>query len=1341
MNDTAASPLVSIIVRSMDRPSLDEALQSVADQTYAAVEIVVVNAKGPGHRPLGERWGRRPIRWVDFGMPLTRAQAANAGLDAATGHWVGFLDDDDVLFPDHLQALTQGLAAQPSLRAAYANTRVEFYQDGRCTSVHEQRQAFDRHRLWGRNFLPIHAVLFERSLLAQGVRVDESLAVYEDWDFWTQLSRHTDFLHVDRTTCCYRNAGQSGFGARPAAEVVRQGMARYFDKWRQRWSGAELHQVVACREAAMEAGQQALLQLQRQLGDERSAAAQQASELAARIDLAQQHHAAEREAWQQATAAQQRQLQQVQQESRQHAQQAQQLNDELSQAQRDAARVQEQLQEQLQASRAELQAVLASRSWRLMAPYRSAGTLLRRTRRARQVAGAYLRTHGGVLRGGLRLLRVSTRVLLTQGPGGVLGAARRLAARGHAPAAATAPVPSAPSAAWPLPATLGHELVVHEQPVDIIVCVHNALDDVKRCLESVRLHTPAPYGLVIVDDGSAAPTRDYLAAYAQQHGALLLRNEAAQGYTLAANQGMRRSTAPCLVLLNSDTIVSRDWLDRLVMCAGSDPLIGIVGPLSNTASWQSIPEIARNGDWSDNALPPGMAIADMAQWVAQTSSQSYPRLNFLNGFCLLIKRTLIERIGLFDEEVFGKGFGEENDYCLRAGEAGFSLAVADDVYVHHAQSKSYSNERRRLLVKASDEALSRKHGQPLIDAGVHVCRFDRTMEGIRSHAAQLAARHELTVQGRRRWAGRRVIFVLPVQDAGGGTNVVLCEARAMQRMGVDVHLLNFEANRAAFEAGHAQLPFPLHYAADERAVAGLCRGFDAVIATLNVSVYWIEPLRQADPAAVLGYYVQDFEPSFYRIGSAGYEGALRSYTAIPEMVCVTKTRWNADLVRQRTGRQCHLIGPSFDVDLFVPRPRRRAAWPQAPLRITAMIRPSTPRRAPLLTMQVLARIAAEFGSQVEIILFGVPSSAPEFRALPGDFEWTNVGVLNPQQMAVLLNEVDVFADFSQYQAMGLTAMEAMACGAAVIVPENGGTDSFAVHERNALFVDTTSADACHAGLRRLLTDHALRQSLQQQGALDVATHVPERPASRMLTALFGDAVVGLPPLSNENAAEGAAEGAATSAAEGAAEGAVGAAPVCHEPAGASSPSLPPWTALQVFHTPARGRKRITLVLDAVASGNPSDAGNPALVLGLLLARRCAADLRLVTRTQPAPPAALQALLQAGGQAWEGELQLRFLPIQDAKAELDLIDGELLITDAWWNAAAALAAVEPARVVCLLQSDDRPAAADDEARRRCDDVLRRGDLLCLVRGFEPPTGAAEYGPAALQPIVDQLVARV
>ncbi|HEX8353631.1 MAG TPA: glycosyltransferase, partial [Pyrinomonadaceae bacterium] len=131
-------------------------------------------------------------------------------------------------------------------------------------------------------------------------------------------------------------------------------------------------------------------------------------------------------------------------------------------------------------------------------------------------------------------------------------------------------------------------LAPHAQSVDVIVCVHNAPEDVKRCLESVVSHTRMPYRLILVDDGSADETRAYLAAFAEAQGAVLLRNPEARGYTFAANQGLRRSEGDYVVLLNSDTVVTPLWLDRMIACGESDPQVGLVGPLSNGASWQSI---------------------------------------------------------------------------------------------------------------------------------------------------------------------------------------------------------------------------------------------------------------------------------------------------------------------------------------------------------------------------------------------------------------------------------------------------------------------------------------------------------------------------------------------------------------------------------------------------------------------------------------------------------------------------------------------------------------------------------------------------------------------------------
>jgi GT2 family glycosyltransferase len=660
---------------------------------------------------------------------------------------------------------------------------------------------------------------------------------------------------------------------------------------------------------------------------------------------------------------------------------------------------------------------------------------------------------------------------------------------------------------WHLAPVFNHPSVNrrHEE-TDIIVCVHNALEDTRSCLTSIVRHTLPPYSLILVDDGSDLPTRDFLAAFARNQGARLIRNETACGYTRAANQGMRTSSATYVVLLNSDTLVTPDWLERMSMCAASSFGIGMVGPLSNTASWQSIPEQEENGDWATNSLPVGIDANEMAIRVATRSARIYPRIPFLNGFCLLVKRQLIESIGYFDEEMFGRGYGEENDYCLRARHAKWELAIADDVYIFHTQSKSYSHERRKLLCDAAAKALETKHGSEPIFTGVAACRTDRVLQGLRARARTLAVRHECVTKGRYAWEGRSVLFVLPVSQAGGGANVIISEARAMLAMGVDARILNLEKMKHDFELAYPTLEIPVHYIEDDRGVPEIASRFDAVIASVNFTVEWLRPLCALSAPPSIGYYIQDFEPWFYQSGTLDERRARESYTALPAMRRFAKTEWNRDMVQNEIAASCTVIGPSCDVDRFMPRPRQLPPAPGGRIRVCAMVRPDTPRRAPLATMQILRTLQHAHPGAVEIVIFGAWSDNPGFLNLPRDFDFVCVGEQTPEQMAALLNEVDIFADFSPHQAMGLTAMEAMACGAATILPLNGGTNSFARHEMNALLVDTASAEACFAALERLVCDPLLRARLQSNALADIVQFFPERAALNLLNTLFNGGV-------------------------------------------------------------------------------------------------------------------------------------------------------------------------------------------------------------------------------------------
>jgi GT2 family glycosyltransferase/glycosyltransferase involved in cell wall biosynthesis len=639
--------------------------------------------------------------------------------------------------------------------------------------------------------------------------------------------------------------------------------------------------------------------------------------------------------------------------------------------------------------------------------------------------------------------------------------------------------------------------------VDIVVCVHNALPDVQRCLESVIRHTTPPYILILVDDGSDAPAREYLKGFTRENSATLLRNERATGYTRAANRGLQNTSASYVVLLNSDTVVTPGWLDRLVACAESDSRVGMVGPLSNTASWQSIPEIEFKGDWSPNPLPAGVTPAAMGEYVAFDSARLYPTLSFLNGFCLLIRRQVLDELGYFDEENFGSGYGEEDDYTLRARKVGWRLALADDAYVYHAHSRSYSTERRIALVKHSGAVLAQKHGQAIIDQGVAQCLNDRVLLGIRARGKVLVARQQLVERGRSRFAGKRLVLVLPLAVPSGGGISAILEARVMRRMGVRVDILNLIGHREFFEKAFPDLDTPVVYAEIDD-IPRLVRGYDAVVATFNPSVGWIAPVISYKNPPVIGYYIQDYEPYFYKDDPEGHQRALDSYSLIPGMVRFGTTEWICQEVTRNAGVDCVLVGGTIDIDLLRPRPRRDPDWPDRPLRIAAMVRPYSHYRAPRATMEMLRKASRHYGSGIEIFIFGTRPDDPGFIELPRDFEWNLAGVLSLRQIANLLNEVDIFVDYSTYQGLGMTAMEAMSCGNAVIVPARGGSATFARHEHNCLVVDTASAEERWSTLQRLVEDHDLRQRLQRNATADICEFHPEGPAYKILEALFPD---------------------------------------------------------------------------------------------------------------------------------------------------------------------------------------------------------------------------------------------
>jgi LmbE family N-acetylglucosaminyl deacetylase len=278
-------PTISLIVRTKDRPDLlAQALASVAHSTYRRLEVLVINDGGrppalPATYPV-------PLTLTNLAVNRGRAGAANAGIVQARGDYVAFLDDDDLVEPEHF-ALLAGLVRGAGVRVAYTDAAVGIYEPDaeavwRCVGRRvTYSRDFDPDHLLVDNYIPFNTLLIERGLLAAVGELDPDLPIFEDWDLLIRLSAHTVFHHLARVTCEYRlfrGAAHHALGERPhdrgeflahkarvigkhRARITADAMARVVDHLRAETIGEQatvraLHQQVAqlhARDARLQA--------------------------------------------------------------------------------------------------------------------------------------------------------------------------------------------------------------------------------------------------------------------------------------------------------------------------------------------------------------------------------------------------------------------------------------------------------------------------------------------------------------------------------------------------------------------------------------------------------------------------------------------------------------------------------------------------------------------------------------------------------------------------------------------------------------------------------------------------------------------------------------------------------------------------------------------------------------------------------------------------------------------------------------------------------------------------------------------------------------------------------
>lgn len=262
----------------------------------------------------------------------------------------------------------------------------------------------------------------------------------------------------------------------------------------------------------------------------------------------------------------------------------------------------------------------------------------------------------------------------------------------------------------------------NHNPIDIVIPVYNGYEDLQLCMDSIRKYTDLSrhYVLLINDCSPDERIQPYLDGQVREH-ITVIHNEKNMGFSANVNKGMDFSDRD-VILLNSDTIVTANWIEKIQACAYRFKSIGTVTPLSNSATLCSVPVFCQ-----DNPVPEGFSVDEYAALVEKCSLRRYPKITVAVGFCMYIKKQVIEEVGYFDAETFQRGYGEENDFCNRVIQLGYCHVLCDDTFIYHRGTASFDTEEKLALSQAHDKILRERYPE-LMHANDVYCRDNPDQE-------------------------------------------------------------------------------------------------------------------------------------------------------------------------------------------------------------------------------------------------------------------------------------------------------------------------------------------------------------------------------------------------------------------------------------------------------------------------------------------------------------------------------------------------------------------------------------------------------------------------------------
>lgn len=589
--------------------------------------------------------------------------------------------------------------------------------------------------------------------------------------------------------------------------------------------------------------------------------------------------------------------------------------------------------------------------------------------------------------------------------------------------------------------------MIRKKFFDIIICVHNSPRYVRHCLNSVLKSSSLDlFNVIIIDDFSDDVTKSLIQNFATNYPDTIqiITNNQNLGYVKTANVGIENSISDNVVFLNSDVIVTDNWLEKFQQILNSDSTIGLISALTNNAANLSV------------KMPPGFDYIHMNDFFEKYSENKFPDAMTIVGHCLLITKKVIEKIGGFDE-VFSPAYTEETDYHFKAINNGFRAVVADNTYVYHKGEGSITNrntlidEHLKIFFSRWGEQFKKLHAE-----------YEKQNElgYIRDQQNQLPLFEKFNFT-----PSYDIVFLLPSLTAGiGGIITVIEIVNGLIRSGIHANIAYIGKKQIDLEL----LFEPIYYETFEH-FCTFPPNSKVFVATDNGTVQHVQLLSTSHHIET-AYFIQDYEGWFDK---KNLDFVKKTYSQIENKIVVSL--WLQKMIKTNDNYDSTVINVGVPTEIFYKQnniiDEIKELKNNCKIIVLSLLS-NYERRGSKYFVQAMKEILEKYDDIGFVFTQRSHSDLIDFE----DPRILNLNMVDRTQIPIYFSNCDVIVDASLYHGFGLPGLEGMSVGLAPILT-NVELD-YAVNNHNSILIKPKNVEELKNAIIQLYEDPKLLNKLK-----------------------------------------------------------------------------------------------------------------------------------------------------------------------------------------------------------------------------------------------------------------------